>query len=935
MVEKLLNKLKLDIRFRDKIVHVEIIDPKEPVYGQIDDLPENIERYLSNNDIKLYKHQCKAIEFLRDGKNVLITTPTASGKTLAFNLPILEHLNKDGNATALYIYPAKALANDQLKVLKDLEESCEVNLTPNIYDGDTEKDRRPWIRENSRIILTNPYELHLILYWHHQWARFYSNLKYIVIDEAHQYRGVFGSNVAFLIRRLRRICKYYGSEPQFILSSATLANPLEFSGKLVGLDFELISEDGSPRERKYFIFYNPYVKSGTLSVHQETKNLFLFFVIYNLQTLCFTISRKMAELIAMWSKKEIDESRPDLTEKITAYRAGYLPEDRRKIENGLKNRDLIGVTTTNALELGINIGSLDVVIISGYPGTVISTWQQVGRAGRGTGESIAVLVAFQNPLDQYFMKYPGFFFDKAHENAIVDLTNLHILYGHLICSVYELPLTIEDLKEFYKVDDSYLQDLKYENIITETQEGWIYIGKGSPTFEVNLNNISSNIFSVLYNGKLLEKMERTHAYREAHQGAVLINQGESYIVERFDLAKKIINVVKRDVDYHTQPLRDAEIKVLNKIRERKIGDFSVFFGDLEVSEYYHKYNLMNYGKVIATYDLDLPPLRFRTKGLWFTLPVSVKEKLEIMVSGKDVFAGGFHGTEHALIAMFPLHVMCDRFDIGGLSTPLHPDTKEATIFIYDAFEGGIGLADKAVDLIEELVKVTYEMVSSCECDDGCPSCIYSPKCGNENKPLNKRGTLFILKRILDIMGIKSPKTVEHIESPVHQKVKYTKVSVGAEAYREYNLSKSWDEKGKSLYNQEKFDAALEFFDKSLEVNPKNIEALKYKGMILEIKGLHEKAVKFYDKALEIEPKDSTILYYKALSIFNSENYKEAVRYVLKSLKINPECDDAWYLMGLSLEYLGDDKEALNCYKKTLEVNPKHFEASEKNSSLSK
>ncbi|MCK9151819.1 DEAD/DEAH box helicase [Methanobacterium alcaliphilum] len=342
MVKKVLNKLQSNIQFRDKIEHLEIIPSHDAQYGQLGNLPSNIENYLQKENIKLYKHQCEASEYLRDGKNILITTPTASGKTLAFNLPILENLSQNKSSTALYIYPAKALANDQLKILKTLEKELKIDIKPNIYDGDTPKDKRPWIRENSRIILTNPYELHLILSWHVQWAKFYRNLEYIVIDEAHQYRGVFGSNVALLIRRLRRICNYYGSDPQFILSSATLANPLEFGNKLVGLNFKLISEDASPRGKKYFVLYNPYKQNGELSTHQETKNLLLFLILSNLQTLCFTTSRKMAELIATWTRKALNESKPEMVDKITAYRAGYLPQDRRKIEKGLKDGDLRG-----------------------------------------------------------------------------------------------------------------------------------------------------------------------------------------------------------------------------------------------------------------------------------------------------------------------------------------------------------------------------------------------------------------------------------------------------------------------------------------------------------------------------------------------------------------------------------------------------------------
>lgn len=752
MVGKVLRRLKSDIRYHNRVEHIEVLPPQEPVYQKIEDLPDNLMNYLHKRGIKLYRHQCRTLESLRKGKNVIITTPTASGKTLAFNLPVFETLSADEDATALYIYPAKALANDQLKTLQELEKECNIHINPNIYDGDTDRSKKPWIRENSRIVLTNPYELHLVLSWHFQWEKFFKNLKYVVIDEAHQYRGVFGSNVAFLIRRLRRICSFYGSNPQFVLSSATLANPEEFSSKLTGKTFELVSEDGSPCGKKHFILYNPYFKGKTkTSSHQETKNLLLLFVLNDLQTLCFTVSRKMAELVALWSKNEMEEIQPDLTGKITSYRAGYLAKERRRIELGLKNGILKGVTTTNALELGINIGSLDGVIISGFPGTIMSTWQQAGRAGRGTDESIVVLVAFENSLDQYLMKHPASIFDKPHEHAIIDLHNPKIVSGHLMCASDEMPLRDGDIAMFGEDSEGCIETLQNKGMVKRKSEGWVYSGDKVAAFSVSLDSISSDMFRVMFAGRLLEVLDREQAYREAHEGAVLINRGETYLVQSFNLQKRIITVVKRDVAHHTQVVRDIDVEILGESVRKNMGDFSIFFGDLEVSEYYHKYKVMSYDKVLATKQLDIPALKFKTKGLWFTIDDAVKEDLESAVEGKDVFEGGIHGVEHALISMIPFNIMCDRFDMGGLSTPKHPGTGMATIFIYDAFEGGMGLAEKASELFEEIMMRTFELVRDCRCDVGCPACIYSPKCGNDNKPLNKKGTLFILQTIMDTM----------------------------------------------------------------------------------------------------------------------------------------------------------------------------------------
>ncbi len=950
MVNKVLHRLKNDIRYRDKIEHVETLPAREARYVKVENLPENISHYLEENNFQLYQHQAQAFGHVRKGKNVLITTPTASGKTMAFNLPIMEQLTNNDQATALYIYPAKALANDQLQIIKTLEKDLKLKLIPNIYDGDTPKSERPWIKKNSRLILTNPYELHLILYWHHQWERFYKNLKFVVIDEAHQYRGVFGSNVAFLIRRLRRICNYYGSDPQFILSSATLANPLEFSEKLIGKTFHLISQDTSPSGEKHFILYNPYKTKNDLSVHQETMNLFLFFVIQNLQTLCFTVSRKMAELIAMWSKNQIGEKKPKMAEKITAYRAGYLAEERRGIEEKLRSGELIGVITTNALEVGINIGSLDAVIISGYPGTMISTWQQAGRSGRKHNDSLVVLMAFQNPLDQYFMNNPQFLFDKPHENAIIDLQNQHIVRAHLLCTINELPLNKKDLQEYFEADESILREMVNEGTIRKTPHQWIYNSNDNPAFQHGLDQISSDIFKVMHSGRLMEKMERSHAYREAHEGAVLINQGETYTVETFDSKKRFINVAKRTVDYHTQVLKDVDIKITQKIDRREIGGLNVHFGELEVSEDFYKYKIMNYRKVLGTYPLDLPPLKFRTRGVWFTLPSALKEELENKFEGDEIFAGGLHGTEHALIALFPLHVMCDRFDIGGLSTPYHPDTQEPTIFIYDAYEGGIGLAEKALEVFEELVDSTRALVDNCQCKDGCPSCIYSPKCGNENRPLHKDATSYILKKmtrnmqagekekiIPQIKGINPEIAEENLSdnsqlpsSPLSAPLTpQNKALVGSEGYVEFEALDKLTQRGKELFQNGESQEALSFFDRALEIRPEDAELLQYKARSLEQNGNHTMALEYYQQAFALDSKNEELIFHLALSLYNNKDYLEAKLLLSDIIKSNPGNDQAWYLLGVILQAQQDVQGAIQFYSKALSLNPDHEQASER------
>lgn len=847
-----IDTFKNDIRFKDNIAYVETIPKKEATYKKVDNLNEKIVRYLDSKNAKLYEHQADTYEAIKKGENVIITTPTASGKTLAFNLPIMETLSEDDKATALYIYPAKALTNDQLHVLENLEKELEININPSTYDGDTEKSKRYGIRQKSRAILTNPYQLHHILSWHHQWKRFYSNLKYIVIDESHYYKGIFGSNVAFLIRRLKRIVNFYGSSPQFILSSATLANPLELANKLTGEDFVLIDNDTSPSGEKDFILYNPfknYIRTkknnvDTPSVHQVTENILLYLVLKDIQTLCFTVSRKTTELIAMWAKNDMNQIKSKLANRIIAYRAGYLPKDRREIEEGLKSRKYLGVTCTSALELGINIGSLDAVIISGFPGTMVSTWQQSGRSGRGTQKSLAILIAFENQLDQYFMNNPKFFFDKPHENVIIDLNNEIIQSAQIECATNELPLSLKEAKEYFNVDKNVLDKLVKEDKIAINSKGdYVNPYDDSPSFKHSLNQISNNSFRIMNNGKLLEVMELSSVYREAHEGAILINKGETYIVNNVNLHRGLINVSKEVVDYHTMVLKNVDTTIHKKILKQSIGNLNIYFGELIVSEDYYKYKKIHFSRTIGTCYLDYPPLKFKTKGLWFTIPREVKDYLEKEYSEGDVFAGGLHGVEHALIGLFPLHVMCDRFDIGGLSTNYHEDTQEATIFIYDAYEGGIGITEKAVEVFADLLKSTKDLLKNCKCKDGCPSCIYSPKCGNDNKPLHKAATEYILDYMCKQI-VKEPKKLVSKNIQEKEDTDDGIDNLYKEAVLEFNQGNytnskdilveiiSMDEKyadawaliGNILHKQDDISGAINFTKKALSIDSGHEEA---------------------------------------------------------------------------------------------------------------
>ncbi|HID94241.1 MAG TPA: DEAD/DEAH box helicase [bacterium (Candidatus Stahlbacteria)] len=738
-IKDFITRIKQQKWYKGQITHIENIPARKPTYGKLEKpLPPVIQNYLDKKGIRLYSHQATAINKIREGKNVILATATASGKTLAFNVPVLEALLSDKDATALYLYPTKALSNDQLKVLMELETDLGIPISPNVYDGDTPQHLRQKIRDISRIIISNPYGIHQYLPWHYKWSRFFKKLKFIIIDEAHAYRGVFGSNVAMLIRRILRICEYYGAKPQFFLSSATIANPEEHSKNLTGKDFEVVSNDGSISGEKFFIFWNPPFIGQDIrrSTHQETKDLFVFHVKNELQTLCFTISRQMAELTAKWAREELKSDR------VASYRAGYLPEERREIERKLRERELLGVASTNALELGIDIGSLDAIIISGYPGTIISTWQQAGRAGRGAKTTLVTMVAFEDPLNQYFMRHPDEFFGKSHEYAIVDLRNPYILTGHLVCAAAELPVNEADKKYFGTLNDEF-DELKKKGLIRKTPKGWVWAGTARPVDVVKLNNISDKIVTVVCNDEVLETMDLPKAYDEAHKGAVLLHQGETYIVEELDFENLIARVKQKDVGYYTEPRKTTDIRIIKTYEERQAGT-EIGVGEVDVTEHYHSYVIKTYDKVIARKPLDLPPLNFKTTGIWFTIPEKIHHA--IVRQGLD-FAGGIHATEHAMIAMIPIYAMCDRRDVGGVSTPMHPDTGGPTIFIYDGFEHGIGISEKVYELFEKIVEVTLKLIKDCGCKGGCPSCIYSPKCGNENRPLDKQAALYILDKI--------------------------------------------------------------------------------------------------------------------------------------------------------------------------------------------
>ncbi len=942
-----IDAFKNDVRYRENIAHIETIPAKKANFKRVDNLNEKIIDYLESKDMKLYNHQAETYNAIQEGEHVIITTPTASGKTLAFNLPIMETMIEDKEATALYIYPAKALSNDQLHVLENLEDEMNIKINPRTYDGDTPREDKRGIREKSRIVLTNPYQLHLILSWHHQWSRFYRNLRYIVIDESHYYKGVFGSNVAFLIKRLKRIANFYGAYPQFILSSATLANPLELANRLTGEEFQLVDNDTSPSGEKDFILYNPFKNykrnkvnmKNAPSVHMETENIFMYMMLKQIQTLCFTVSRKTTELIAMWAKNDMTQIKGKLAHRIAAYRAGYRPEERREIEDGLKSGKYLGVTCTNALELGIDIGSLDAVIISGYPGTMISTWQQAGRAGRSRQKSLAILIAFENQLDQYFMNNPTFFFDKPHENAIIDLTNPILQEAHLLCAAKELPLKYGEVEKYFGISDEILEDLLSKKDLHINARGdYMYPYDDNPALDHSLDQISGQEFKIMNNGQLLETMEKSQVYREAHEGAILINKGDTYVVDSVSLSRGFVNVSQKTVDYHTMVLNQTDINIKKKLSKTKYGNLRIHFGELTVSEDYFKYKKMQFSKSVGNYPLDLPPLKFNTKGLWFTIPKSVKDTLEDMFPNEEeVFAGGLHGAEHALIGLFPLHTMCDRFDIGGLSTNYHEDTQEATIFIYDGYEGGIGICEKAVDVFVDLLKSTLDLLNNCNCQSGCPACIYSPKCGNDNKPLHKNATKYILEYMCNLIANETSAKKEEVNEEV--------ITIKQDNEDDIRYKDALE-----LYNKNDYSQAKDILNSILNSNKNHVDSIALMAKILYLQDQRDISKMFVKRALALDKSnemaneldvllnnkqpivnedidveintidDEEILYEEAYDLYNQGDLDTACEILEKLIEFDSKNAEALALMGLIYYQSGIFSKAVEYFKKAYKIN---------------
>ena len=753
-----LHHLQSQPTFAGQVAHVERINPRRAQYGELDRplAPELLQRLQAQGLFPLYTHQAEAVNRIRAGQNVMVATSSASGKTLCYNIAVAEALLTEQGNRAIYLFPTKALAQDQLRALHKL-------FTPDLFqieeldtfDGDTPKGERAEIRKRARIILSNPDMLHVgILPNHQYWSRLLHHLRYVVVDEAHTYRGVFGSHVAGVLRRLRRLCRLYGSNPQFICCSATIANPGEHAEQLVGLPFQVVDNDGSPHGGKDFVFWNPPVideaKSVRRSANSEATHLFTELVHQDIRTLTFARTRRLTELIYIYSKERLAEMSVGRPPLIKPYRAGYLPEERRQIERELFSGQLAGAVATNALELGIDIGDLDATVLAGYPGTIASTWQQAGRSGRRQERSMSFLVALDNPLDQYFMRHPGSFFGKNFENALVNPGNPYILRAHLLCAAWECPLDSGDEPIFGPAFTQERDMLAEQGILRERNHRW-YLSPAIayPAQVVNIRSTSGKNFDVVDTStdSLLETVEASVAFFQVHPGAIYLHQGESYLVKELDLNNRAAYAVPTDANYYTQTKEIEDLHIVKVLSRKKAGEVNLYLGEVEVTNHVvgFKKKAQYTDEVIGEEPLDLPPQTFATISLWFDLPDGVEYRLE---EAQLDFAGGLHAVEHAAIGILPLFAMCDRNDIGGVSTPLHPDTGRAQVFIYDAYPGGVGITEKGFDIITELWQATLRTIVECPCQDGCPSCIQSPKCGNNNQPLDKKAARVLLEELL-------------------------------------------------------------------------------------------------------------------------------------------------------------------------------------------
>lgn len=757
-VKAIIQELEHDYTIRPYLTALEHIPAQD---ARLDDYPdwlnEGIVNQLKKDGIdNLYSHQASSIKAVNEGHNVVVVTPTASGKTLCYNLPVLDRMIKEPDSRAIYLFPTKALAQDQLNELYRLIEALDKPVSTFTYDGDTPVSARSAIRNQGNIIVTNPDMLHTGILPHHtKWHRLFQNLKYIVMDEIHIYRGVFGSHMANVIRRLKRICQFYGSKPQFICCSATIANPLELAEKIVEEEFTLINNNGAPSGEKYFLFYNPPVVNRQLGIRKslikETANLVSKFLNRDIQSIVFARSRLTTELLTSYLKDYLEKNGQD-RDLVRGYRGGYLPNLRREIEKGLKDGVIKGVVSTNALELGVDIGQLDACFIAGYPGTIASTWQQAGRAGRRNHTSVAILVASSVPLDQFIINSSNYFFKEIPESAVIDPNNLSILINHIKCAAFELPFVPEEKFGLDELEDI-LQFLEDKGIVHFTHNKWHWMSEAYPADEVSLRSASTENFAIIdqeeSSNKIIGEVDRESAHTTIFEGAIYIHEGEQYTITRLDYDDCKAYAKKVEVNYYTDAQVESHIKVLDVFDLHEQENVNHQQGEIAITtistmykkiKFYTHENL-GYGKI------NLPAEDMHTTAYWLIL----SERF-INLAGKKMssgftfdLAGGLMALSNVMVNVTPLFVMCDPKDIRAIVQVRSPFTDLPTLYIYDNYPGGVGFSEKIFELRDKILVAARELIENCGCDEGCPSCV-GPinQVGNQGK----QSALLIIKEAI-------------------------------------------------------------------------------------------------------------------------------------------------------------------------------------------
>jgi DEAD/DEAH box helicase domain-containing protein len=718
-----------------------------------------------------WAHQVDTASLAWSGRHVVVATGTASGKSLGYQLPVLSTLATDRRATALYLSPTKALGVDQLRAVSELGlDEGENGIRPAVFDGDTPRDERDWVRAHARWIFTNPDMLHRsILPRHARWGSFLRRLRYVVLDECHSYRGVFGSHVALLLRRLRRLCARYGCSPTFVLASATVSDPAESASRLIGLPVAAVTDDSSPRGPRTVALWEPPLleelrgENGApvrRSAGAEAGRMLADLVVEGARTLAFVRSRVGAETVALRAARALAEVEPELASRVSAYRAGFLPEERRELERALESGDLLGVASTNALELGVDIVGLDAVLVAGFPGTRASFWQQAGRAGRAGRSALVVLVARDDPLDTYLVHHPEALLGRPVEGCVLDPTNPYVLGPQLACAAAESPLTVSEVEDAASLFGgertmAVLDQLVTDRVLRRRAGGWFWAHPGEwPAASVDIRGGDGGQVVVVeaQTGRMLGTVDHGRAPATVHEGAVYLHRGTSFVVDELNLADGLALVHAEEPEWSTWARTVVDVAVVDQhaLPPPSERGVDVALGEVVVTSQVVSYlRRRPSGEIIETVPLDLPEQSLTTRAVWYT----ISEEL-LADAGLDAARtpGALHAAEHAAIGLLPLFAVCDRWDIGGMSTALHPDTGAPTVFVHDGHPGGAGFADRGHADFVPWLTATREAIASCGCRDGCPSCVQSPKCGNGNIPLDKDGAIIVLDIVLSAVA---------------------------------------------------------------------------------------------------------------------------------------------------------------------------------------